>query len=138
VTDGPEPKLVAERRFHTLTCFPGWASRWHRRADEIADLLTARAPPHRAAPVGSRPPSNVCGRPQIPSNPAVDRRREVRLTAQLVGTLFAHAEELGDINDSKELPARHSPQYRIHRRRGTYLPPGGHREGRGARCPDAQ
>jgi hypothetical protein len=35
----------------------------------------------------------------------------LRVTAQLVGALFAHAEELGDINDSEELPPRHSPQY---------------------------
>jgi hypothetical protein len=38
----------------------------------------------------------------------VDRRREVGLTVELVGSLFAHAEDLGDVNDSKELPARHS------------------------------
>jgi len=47
----------------------------------------------------------------MPSSPAVDRRREVWLTAQLVGALFAHAEDLGDLNDSKELSPRHSPQY---------------------------
>jgi hypothetical protein len=78
--------------------------RWGRR------LLTL-PPSRRAALIGPRPPSNVCGRPQIPSSPAVDRRREVRLTAHLVGALFAHAEDLGDLNDSKELPSRHSPQY---------------------------
>src|SRR6266545_2479302 len=33
--------------------------------------------------------------------PAVDRRREVWLTTQLVSALFAHAEDLGDLNDSK-------------------------------------
>jgi len=53
----------------------------------------------------------VCGCPQIPSSPAVDRRREVWLTAQLVGALFAHAEHLGNLNDSKELPSRHDSQY---------------------------
>jgi hypothetical protein len=37
--------------------------------------------------------------------------REVELTAQLVGALFAQVDYLGDLNDSKELPARHSPQY---------------------------
>jgi hypothetical protein len=72
---------------------------------------SSRTPAGRSAGVGPRPPSNVCGRPQITSSPAVDRRWEVRLTAQLVGALFAHAEDLGDINDSKELPSRHSPQY---------------------------
>jgi hypothetical protein len=61
--------------------------------------------------VGPRPSSNVCGRPQIPPTPAVDRRREVRLTAQLINSLFAHAEHLGDVDDSKELPPHHTPQY---------------------------
>jgi hypothetical protein len=28
---------------------------------------------------------------------------------ELVGPLFAHAEDLGDLNDSKELSHRHSP-----------------------------
>jgi hypothetical protein len=38
------------------------------------NLLRARTPPGCAAGVGPRPPSNVCGRPQVPANPAVDRR----------------------------------------------------------------
>jgi len=75
------------------------------------NLLRARTPPRGAALICPRPPPNVCGRPQMPSSPAVDRRREVWLTAQLVGALFAHAEDLGDLNDSKELSPRHSPQY---------------------------
>jgi hypothetical protein len=70
-----------------------------------------RIPSGLAHGVGPRPDSNVCGRPQISSSPAVDRRREVRITAQLVGPLFAHAENLGDLNDSKELPSGHGPQY---------------------------
>jgi hypothetical protein len=41
----------------------------------------------------------------VPSSPTVDRCREVRLRPQLVGALFAHAEHLGDLNDSKELSA---------------------------------
>ena len=45
------------------------------------------------------------------TTPATNRRREVRLTGQLVAALFTHAEDLGDLNDSKESPARHSPQY---------------------------
>jgi hypothetical protein len=28
-----------------------------------------------------------------------------------MGALFANAEDLGDLNDSKELPSGHSPQY---------------------------
>jgi hypothetical protein len=64
------------------------------------NLLRAWTPPGRPAGVGPHPPSNVCGCPQIAPSPAVDRRREVRLTAQLVGALFAHAEKLGDLNDS--------------------------------------
>ena len=77
----------------------------------------AEEPPKSADPTGSPPgvgarlPSNIARGPQIPSSPTVDRRREIRLMAQLVGSLFAHAEDLGDINDSKELPPRHSPQY---------------------------
>jgi hypothetical protein len=39
-----------------------------------------------------------------------NRRRDVRLTAQLLGALFAHAENLGDLNDSKELSSRHGSQ----------------------------
>jgi hypothetical protein len=39
----------------------------------------------------------------------IDRRREVRPLPELVGPLLAHAEDLGDLNDSKELPPRHSP-----------------------------
>jgi len=51
-------------------------------------------------------------RPPIdPLGPAVDRHREVRLTAQLVGSLLAHAEHLSNLNDPKELPSCHSPQY---------------------------
>jgi hypothetical protein len=30
---------------------------------------------------------------------------------QLVGALFTHAEDLGDLNNSKELPPRDSPHY---------------------------
>jgi hypothetical protein len=48
---------------------------------------------------------------QIAPNPPIDRHREVRLTAQLVDALFAHAEDLSDLNDSKELPPRHGPKY---------------------------
>jgi hypothetical protein len=47
--------------------------------------------------------------PEVASGPSVSGRREVRLTAQLVGALFAYAENLGDVNDSKERPLRHSP-----------------------------
>jgi hypothetical protein len=43
------------------------------------------------------------------SSPAVDRRREVRLAWQLVGALFAHAEDLGDLNNSKEPCERDGP-----------------------------
>jgi hypothetical protein len=34
---------------------------------------------------------------------------ETRLTAQLVGALFAYAKDLSDLNDSKELLPRHGP-----------------------------
>jgi hypothetical protein len=74
----------------------------------LKNLQRAWTPPGRAACVGLRPPSNVCCRPQIPSSPAVDRCREVRVKAQLVGALLAHAEDLRELNDSKELPPRHS------------------------------
>ena len=79
--------------------------------DDWSAIDVPRTPPRGVALVCSRPPPNVCGRPQIPSSPAVDRRREVRLTAELVCTLFAHPEDLGDVNDSEELPPRHSRQY---------------------------
>jgi len=39
----------------------------------------------------------------------IHRRREVRPPPELVGPLLAHAEDLGDLNDSKEIPARRSP-----------------------------
>jgi hypothetical protein len=39
----------------------------------------------------------------------IDRRREVRPPPELVGSLLADAEDLSDLNDSKELPTRHSP-----------------------------
>jgi hypothetical protein len=62
-------------------------------------------PPLCAARIGLRLPSNVCGRPHIPSSPTIDRRREVRPTAQLVGSLFAHPEELSDVDhQAQELP----------------------------------
>jgi hypothetical protein len=35
--------------------------------------------------------------------PLADRRWEIRLTAQLVGALFADTKDLGDLNHSKEL-----------------------------------
>jgi hypothetical protein len=71
----------------------------------------SRTPSRCADLVCGRPPSNVCGRPQIAPSPAANRRREVWIMAELVGTLFGDAEELGNVDDSKELPPRHSPQY---------------------------
>jgi hypothetical protein len=75
----------------------------------LENLLRARTPPGRSPIESPRPPSNVCSRPQIPASPAIDRRREVWLTPELVGPLLAHTEDLGDLNHSKELPPRHSP-----------------------------
>jgi hypothetical protein len=66
----------------------------------LKNLLRARTPPGRPAGVGPHPPANVRRSPEVAPGPSVDRRREVRLTAQLVGALFAHAEKLGDLNDS--------------------------------------
>lgn len=68
---------------------------------------SARTPPGHAAGVGPLPASNVSGRSQVPSSPAVDRRREVWLTAQLLGSLFAHAGELGDVDEAHEPPTAH-------------------------------
>jgi hypothetical protein len=85
----------------------------------VVDTIPNRPAPHadRAAsgpeapsapPTGPRrrrsprPPLNVCGRLEIAPSPAVQRRREARLIADLVGALLAHAEHLGDLNDSKE------------------------------------
>ena len=71
---------------------------------------TADREPHHAAP-----PSNVRAHGERlmlstgPLEPAIDRRREVRPPPELVGTLLAHAEDLCDLNDSKELPPSHSP-----------------------------
>ncbi len=80
------------------------------RAASGPRLLTLTQP-RGSALICSRPSANIARRPQISSSPAVDRRREVWITAQLVGALLAQAEDLGDLNDSKELPPRHSQQY---------------------------
>ncbi len=53
------------------------------------------------------PSANVGGCPQITPSPPIDRRREVRATAELVGTLLAHTEKLADFDEAEELAVRH-------------------------------
>ena len=79
--------------------------------DDSARGVLTLPPPRCAASVGPRPSANVRRSPEIASGPAVDRDREVWLTAELVSSLFAHAEHLGDLNDSKELSSPHNQQY---------------------------
>jgi hypothetical protein len=97
------PLQVADSRTIPATIKP--------RTIAPSQRLLTLPPPRRSADVGLRPPSNVCGCPEMAPRPAGDRRREVWLTPKLVRTLFAHAVDLGDVDDSKELPPRHTPQY---------------------------
>jgi hypothetical protein len=107
------PRCFRAPRCGAPSVRPGSGGSWDTMTESsraaARNLLKTRTPPGRAAGVGPRPPSNVCGCPQVPSSPAPNGRREVRPSTQLVGALFAYAENLGDVNDSKERPLRHSP-----------------------------
>jgi hypothetical protein len=67
-----------------------------------------RAPAGRSAMERPRPAPNIGCRPQVPSSPTIDRDWEIRPPPELLGPLLAHADNLSDLNDSKELPPPHS------------------------------
>lgn len=69
----------------------------------------SRAP--RWPVVAARPPPHVRRRLQIPPAPSLDRLGEVGAPPELVDTLLAHVQELGDLDKVEELSCRHGPQY---------------------------
>jgi len=56
----------------------------------------------RFAPTAERPTPS-----KIASSPPIDRLGEVGVPAQLVSSLLAHAEELGDVDQAKQPPSGH-------------------------------
>jgi hypothetical protein len=100
VTFGSRPLIPPLTRFPTRRSMASAQLKQASSPGRCKNLLDPCIPPRRLAGVGPRPPPNIARGPEIARSSAVDRRREVRLTAQLVGTLLAHTQKFGDINDS--------------------------------------